>query len=1173
MPHKNKKHFSGSVDFHYFKHHLKFVFAKEPLFNQMRLIITPNWTSKREDYLEFSSDGDALRDLFNKLCTENKGIRYEYLEVLPINIPRRCFFDLDVKNREDDPLDTILRAIIEVLTEKYNPDPSFLEFQICCSSFGSNGKFCGKWSYHITLPFILSPDMNQYLADLLNKYLNVTWFDLNVYHTTQFIRLAGCVKPLKGVRNIDVDQRVKRLSCSTYDDFLNSLVSNTDGLSALTASVVKNNILVWFEKVLNEDHFRLIWKKKADNYPDMLKVGFTLAKESKECNDEETGLRLYLAFAKFSAGYDQEKCINKFKKELIKAKTCSWGTIRKWLSGKDEDRVILKRYESYLGDEVHKMAAASVEFTVLPEAELEDLIIPSHTILPYYSNEYRFLSHFRHNEIFRLWRTQIKSQYDSNKIISILKYRDTEENDFWEIYKAKKEHAKEYGDIELPYDEIEEGNSHQMEEIVIYCLEALQIPYDPQVIRGLVIQEYEEKSLQSAFNNYIKQVSELLPVFYQDLENEIAHKRVFPVRKRETVDPWERILFWIETVEKGSVSWKTQIPYRHIINDINNFYHADNMMDNYSRKVLFTAFVGRFKADQIFHYICSAHCDTEAASIIYSMYPYWCFNEMSRFYVYDEYKGLWSTEHETMNRIITIFAPLLQSTLHDSNYGNDKKGKEVVLKELQCFKLVQRNTKNFTVLQETSFRKVLFPNGYYDGDKDLFIPRIKIAIGIQNECHFIFAAPEILFLSQITDNFLYLSQADASVISEMRDILFLKQHGEEVGRYHIEQLAGALFGEKWKEFYVHIGDPNSGKSTEISLTKAAFGTYFGEFNIDEFKFIKGDKRESALENNIAYENWYKRLLVNSESTLNEISNEKFKLHTSGKKDGVRTRIQYKTPITVTPQYLIFCYVNEMWKWTNPKDPAIAERANFVEWNKTFVDEVTDPSCQLKRLNVDIWSSDEYRRQLYIHIMLSAFREYRNRKFTRLEKPLLVRQAKEDKLEALETASQVFEKLMWYLEFHGDSSKYITTLELKSICESNKWSFESTTRKITDIINHLKVGVDKTIRREKKKIQGSTQNVLYGVSLRASFVDPVESNYLTDFQQWKGLMEKYDMKIPSWVLDDLRSLARIMTYNRPLTPTEMEIIGEYATEDQKQAICERNRNVRFEDENPNKKQKA
>jgi hypothetical protein len=457
---------------------------------------------------------------------------------------------------------------------------------------------------------------------------------------------------------------------------------------------------------------------------------------------------------------------------------------------------------------------------------------------------------------------------------------------------------------------------------------------------------------------------------------------------------------------------------------------------------------------------------------------------------------------------------------------------------------------------DSSDEKLLFPNGYYDGKKDVFVPALHL------NRRSLFASPEIMFVCQVPDPFdhtLHLGSVEEKL--EMEQVLFLAQHGEEVGNYHREQLALALMGKISKKAHAHVGPPNSGKSTEIALIKAAFGSYVGEFHIDEFKHENGRGRETALENGVAFDNWMKRIIFSSESSPNEISNDKFKLHSSGRKDRVITRTVFKGKITVTPRYIMFLYVNNLWKWLNPNDPAIAERMNFYEWDKLFVDTVSDPTCQLqKRTDVDVWPTSQRRRQLFVGIMLDTWLAYRARGYKPLAQPVKVTQASLNNFEQMETTVEVFERLMYELEFDGDPQNYITVEDFKLLCENKGFQPDSARKKITEVVNRLNVSSNKTIKPTKKHIKGKgTKNVITGISIRPTLMnDPCASYYLTDYQQWKRLMETYDMLIPSEILRELRSVAALITLNRGYTEAEVDLIERHATEEQKEWVCKHNR---------------
>jgi hypothetical protein len=360
----------------------------------------------------------------------------------------------------------------------------------------------------------------------------------------------------------------------------------------------------------------------------------------------------------------------------------------------------------------------------------------------------------------------------------------------------------------------------------------------------------------------------------------------------------------------------------------------------------------------------------------------------------------------------------------------------------------------------------------------------------------------------------------------MKNILFYQMHGEEIGNYHLESLALALFGEKHKGFYVHVGDTNSGKSTEKALIESSFGDYCGTGNTDDFAIIKNDMREATLCNAFIVDNWYKRAVFFSERGTRVLNTEMLKSHSSGGEDKLRGRKQYGTAALFSIHYKMFFYVNEGLVVSNPNDIAYIDRARYFYWNKSFVpaDQVVDSSCQLPQLpDIQDWKNQKCRRQLFVRIIIQAFDNYVVRN-SRLPVPEGVLLSTREEVGHALTNDEIFEKLLYAFIFTGNPAHWLTREQIEYGCEQLHLLPKKATQKVNAIMAKLKIV---TIKSGQKKICGQKQNVWFGVQLRPQAVQMItETHPLVNFENWLEVMNIFNHCIPDEVVNSLSNFYTI-----------------------------------------------
>ena len=518
------------------------------------------------------------------------------------------------------------------------------------------------------------------------------------------------------------------------------------------------------------------------------------------------------------------------------------------------------------------------------------------------------------------------------------------------------------------------------------------------------------------------------------------------------------------------------------------------------------------------------------------------------------HSGLWSPEQSVHFKIVGCLSSFLYpGTVKGHSYGGMLEMAKRAITILKSLPLLGTYTYadklvnfNFEDLQQTSIGKLLFPNGYYDGYQNQFFPCLGLSDGSKLFMHY-----EIFFFARCPDN--YVMEWCPEAIEEMKEMklkLFYQMHEKHIADFHIESLACALLGVKHKGFFVHIGETNSGKSTEKSMIEATFGGYIGTGSTDDFAIIKDDKRESSLVNAFAYENYTKRLIMFSEKSERKLSTELLKIHSSGQEDQIRTRVQYKAAMLVKVHYTMFFYINEAFEVTNPNDPAYIERAFFYYWNKVFVpvEKITDPTVQIpKDDTVSTWKNLSVKRQMFARIILDGFVAYVARGMKKLPIPDEIKQSTTQEVGTVETAKELTERILYSFILDGNQDVILDRDDLNEKCREMNLCPKRVGMRISSLMKELGL---KTIRTQQRRINGIVQNSWVGMQVRRTTTK--EGDYLTDLSQWKDLMARYRGTIPQEIKTKLAIVADL--YNKSPTTyseKEKEIIEEYATDYQRE----------------------
>lgn len=1093
----------------------------------------------------------------NSTLLEEKLSAYVHaVEFFKEGVDTYMYFDIDIKMRPDIHPSEFIQYDQKALQVAKNIINNVLDVNIksvCTSSLcnyieGKNKERISKISFHIVCHASTSREeakkcaekCNSYLArqirqDIVNLSFMANCFDLNVYHKVQCWRLVGQIKIG------DPATKKKKIIEGTFHDSIVQISEQENNLRplqmlykrgiALVANSDSSECFSVLYEVLQDTNKTLILKQKMQDFSTWIQLAMFISyhiQTSEVLNNE--GRELFLRCSSLCEDkYDVHDCEKKLNELIGKCRVNNENQIKSWFNGISDIWADIDEYSPII-DELLQEYDDSLNQT---EHNFID-----YDFLPCTETQYVVLQYASTVTLQKFWKQQFTTVQHLSKIrILLLDIKD----DF--LVKKYFELGKELLDnLQEKYLPFEYGDSKDCDaKIIKYFAFICNIEVSTEEIQKLLayLPNQEDTKKVSIDTRYI--VKELEPGLVERLQLQCpfhygdgySDYQPLPKMGQRECGPFEYIL----KLSQEPQLWSLRIPYKKQLEFIWDISKDDV---EYFRFVL-CRYSDLFVAEKFFGFICRAYDDRQAAKILLDIYPFWTISPSHDLYVYDDSTGLWSLDSFVQQRVIFMCSSFLYTGGKEKfSYGGFVESAKKAVKSLQSLSLSK--TYDFKTLQHTSIGKLLFPNGYWDGTKDQF-----------HCCRYLpdntllFTFPKVFFFARIPDN--YINRWDEyglEQIADMKNRLFYQMHDRHIAEYHIESLSCALLGVKHKGFYVHIGDTNSGKSTEKSMIEATFGEYVGTGNTDDFAIIKDDKREASISNSFAYYNWMKRLLLYSEKSERKLNTEMLKTHASGQEDQVCTRIQYKPAILVNVHYTMIFYMNEAFEVTKPNDPAYIERAFFYYWNKVFMakEKITDPTTQIEMdSTITNWKNDPVRRQMFCAIILNGFRDFIGRGSVRLPIPPEIKQSTQEEVGTVETTKELMEKILYGFVLDGNPD---VILERESMVEKCK-ELNVCPKRVGLKLNYImKTLGQKTIHPVQRRINGVKQNCWVGIYVRNSNnLSVKEGDYLTDFEQWQKLMQLHNGIIPTETKRILMNVAE--WYNKiNLSIDECEAIETYGT---------------------------
>ena len=360
--------------------------------------------------------------------------------------------------------------------------------------------------------------------------------------------------------------------------------------------------------------------------------------------------------------------------------------------------------------------------------------------------------------------------------------------------------------------------------------------------------------------------------------------------------------------------------------------------------------------------------DDEASKLIYTLYPYWI-NCEETLYVFDDDTGLWSNKQSTYESIIRRYKDFLYIIKKDSkgiyiktdkSYGGSIQLMRNIISMLKSEKGC-RNNGWLKKVRNTSLGKILFKNGYYDFNTQLFYN--KDIDGFN---------PDIFFVYRINRNFNALTDEDIIYVETIKQRFFYNPLDKETGDYLILNLARALSGEQMKKIFIGIGSTNCGKSVVTKAIEQSLDEYFGTF--DAGNLVKGNGSDSAQELRWAFLLQFKRIIFSNEMRVEtNLCGTTIKKISSGG-DALSGRTHGEEETEFSPHYNAFIMANDMPNIL-PYDDALDTRLKCLTYIKQFVDEPNNEFELKKDRDIEKEILQERFKNCFIIMLIKAHLEW------------------------------------------------------------------------------------------------------------------------------------------------------------------------------------------------------
>lgn len=302
-----------------------------------------------------------------------------------------------------------------------------------------------------------------------------------------------------------------------------------------------------------------------------------------------------------------------------------------------------------------------------------------------------------------------------------------------------------------------------------------------------------------------------------------------------------------------------------------------------------------------------------------------------KLYVFHELTGQYTDDEIALYHYITKHSNfLLKEEFRNNNYSEIKSyGRDTQLmnKIPRFVKIASWDDDWLELTANSSLGYLLFKNGIYNMNTDIFTKGFN---------------PNIVFHDRIPHDFPEYNADDVKYASSISFDLMLDDPLPIIIAF-----ARALAGDiDAKKFYFCPGVSNAGKSKLIEMFIHCFGGFIKSFNAENLAHTgKFDNNDEAAKNRWAYLVRFGRILFSNEIKMNySLNGNSIKKMASGG-DKIIGRNHRESETAFVPHFTLFCMLNDI-PSIDPLDDAVYNRLVYFEFNKQFVEKVTNPKTQV-----------------------------------------------------------------------------------------------------------------------------------------------------------------------------------------------------------------------------------
>ena len=349
--------------------------------------------------------------------------------------------------------------------------------------------------------------------------------------------------------------------------------------------------------------------------------------------------------------------------------------------------------------------------------------------------------------------------------------------------------------------------------------------------------------------------------------------------------------------------------------------------------------------------------------------------------------------------------------------------------KVQFRELIPIDEDLFEKMFQSTYRKLAFQNGVYDFEK-------KKLVDFSSEYFFTFKAPVALrlkgneALEKLVYQKLFLDVfGDPEVNGD--GTLNYSEKKDEKALYYKKILARAIAGEIYdKNFFIVIGDGNSGKGTNTDGLVGAFGNFTDNVNAGSFSKKVGEDQAKAR-------SWIVKLKNTRIAYANEVSMDVrldasvIKTISSGG-DPITARQNYSDECTFRLQTTAIFFVNDMPK-VRGQDDATRNRLKFIETSYSYLhgdlyeSQKKNPNVRKADTNLkSVWMKRKDVLEAYASLVVKAYEE---------EEPIAPARVIEESREWTED-DNIGERFAQLFEATGNEHDTLTPKDVKRIAETN-----------------------------------------------------------------------------------------------------------------------------------------